>query len=134
METTRAILEAHPRAAPVDRVLLADALNACLHCMVACVSCADAVLAEEGVRGLRRCARLNLDCADVCVTTIGVLARQTEFDHGIARAALAMCSRACSSCAQECERHVSSHAHCRLCARACRIAEQKCEDLLVTIA
>jgi hypothetical protein len=42
--------------------------------------CADACLGEEKVEMLRRCIRLNLDCADVCNATGRMLSRQQEPD------------------------------------------------------
>ena len=46
-----------------------------------------ACLGESDVLELVRCVRLNLDCADVCDATAGVVTRQTEPDLGVVRAA-----------------------------------------------
>ena len=60
-----------------------ECLRACHDCATSCTICADACLAEEKLEMLRRCIRLNLDCADLCSATGRVLARQTEPDGAI---------------------------------------------------
>jgi hypothetical protein len=123
------ILETHPLPAHVDRDLLASCIEACAECNATCTVCADASLAEESVIEMRRSIRLCLDCADVCVATGRVLARQTDYEHETAKAMLEACVRACGICAQECERHAHMHEHCRLCAEVCRRCEAACSRL-----
>jgi hypothetical protein len=101
-----------------------------LRCAQSCTSCADACLSEDSVAELRRCVRLDLDCADICETTGRVLTRQTEYDAPTSKALLAACGEACRTCAEECERHAEHHEHCRICAEACRRCEQACAALL----
>lgn len=55
----------------VDQQKLVDCIEACFECGQTCTACADACLAEDMVAELRTCIRLNLDCADLCVTTGG---------------------------------------------------------------
>jgi hypothetical protein len=124
------ILETHPLSAHVDRGLLAACIDLCAECNETCTVCADASLAESDVVEMRRSIRLCLDCADVCVATGRVLARQTDFEHETAKAMLEVCVRACGICAQECERHAQMHEHCRLCAEVCRRCEAACSRLL----
>jgi hypothetical protein len=123
------ILETHPLPAQVDRELLAACIDACAESNSTCTVCADASLAEPDPVEMRRSIRLCLDCADVCVATGRVLARQTDYEHEIAHAMLEACVRACGICAQECERH-PDHEHCRLCAEVCRRCEAACSRLL----
>ena len=78
------MLESHPQAAASEA--LGRCVAACAICSQSCTSCADACLAEESVGELRRCIRLTLDCADVCVATGRVLSRQTDFEPTLARA------------------------------------------------
>jgi hypothetical protein len=68
---------------------------------------------------LRKCIRLNLDCADICEVTGRVLTRQSEYDASLTKAQLQACREACATCAEECERHGEMH-HCSICAEACR--------------
>jgi hypothetical protein len=128
------MLESHPQATPNET--LGRCIAACAICSQSCTSCADACLAEEGVRELRRCIRLNLDCADVCAATARVLSRQTNFEPSLARALLEACAEACRLCAEECEWHAEHMKmdHCRVCADACRRCERACEEMLSAIA
>ena len=104
--TTRAaeILESHPWEGDVDREALARCIDACAGCAQACTACADACLSEDAVAELRKCIRLDLDCADVCAATERVLTRQTGYDASTSKAQLQACREACSTCAEECRR------------------------------
>ena len=130
MPAIREMLETHPWEGNVDRDALATCIEACSGCADSCTSCADACLSEDQVAELRKCIRLNLDCADVCDATARLLTRQTEYDAPVSKAQLEACRQACATCAEECERHAEHHEHCRLCAEACRSCEQACERLL----
>ena len=124
------MLESHPWPGNVDRSVLARCLEECSSCAQTCTACADACLSEDSVAELRKCIRLNLDCADVCTATERVLTRQTEYDAPTSKAQLTSCREACRTCAEECERHAEHHEHCRVCAEACRACESACDDLL----
>src|SRR5688572_13618210 len=101
------MLDSHPRGAVFDKAALIACIQACLDCAAACTSCADACSAENDAKILARCIRLNADCADVCLATSRVVARQTEPDPGLIRAVLDACIAACTACAAECERHAA---------------------------
>lgn len=96
--------------------------------------CADACLTEDSVAELRRCIRLNLDCADLCATTAAILGRQTEGDPSVVKAALGACVAACDACGTECSRHAGMHEHCRVCAEACRRCAEACRTALGSLA
>jgi hypothetical protein len=130
MTYTSDMLEAAQVASPIERGALARCIDDSFACAQACVACADACLAEEGVAGLRRCIRLNLDCADVCTVTGRALSRQIETDVRAVRGLLEACAEACRACAEECEQHAETHEHCRVCAEACRACEKSCRDVL----
>ncbi|HEY1119428.1 MAG TPA: hypothetical protein VGE43_17065, partial [Acidimicrobiales bacterium] len=92
MTHARAMLETHPSPAgtlPTDA--LAEVLHHLEECAQTCTMCADACLAENMVAELRRCIRLNLDCADLCTTTAAVLGRQVEPDAATVRALIEAC-------------------------------------------
>jgi hypothetical protein len=127
------MLEAHPWPGHVDRDPLAECIERCFECAQSCTSCADACLSEEQVGELRKCIRLNLDCADICAATGRVLTRQTEYDAPTSKAQLQSCLEICETCAEECGRHAEHHEHCRVCAEACRRCEQACRDLLASL-
>jgi transcriptional regulator with GAF, ATPase, and Fis domain len=124
------MLEAHPWPGNVDREALARCIEECVSCAQTCTSCADACLSEDSVAELRKCIRLDLDCADVCEATGRVLTRQTEYDAPTSKALLEACREACRTCAEECERHGQHHEHCRICGEACRRCEEACANLL----
>ena len=86
-----------PRTFNLDAGQLAEAIDALLTCAQACTACADACLAEDDVAAMVKCIRTNLDCADICETTMRVLSRQTEYDANITRAQREACAQACRS-------------------------------------
>lgn len=106
-----------------DMAALAAYIEACFDCAQACTACADACLGEQDTAMLRRCIRLDLDCADLCAATGSILSRQTATDPAMVSAALQACAQACKLCGDECEQH-GQHGmeHCRVCAEACRRA------------
>lgn len=130
MNHVQEMLQTHPRPATRDGDALAECIQACYDCAQACTACADACLGEPQVQNLIRCIRLNLDCADVCVTTGAVLSRQTEPDWSLLRAQLQACAEACRVCGDECESHAQHHEHCRVCAESCRRCEEACNQML----
>jgi hypothetical protein len=133
MESVARMLHSHPRPSPVlaDPDAIADAIVTLAACAQACTACADACLAEDDVAALRRCIRLNLDCADVCAATASLLSRRTETDADVVRGQLEACVVACRACGTECEGHADHMQHCRVCADACHACERACHDLLV---
>jgi hypothetical protein len=132
MATPKEMLETHPRRPEKDLQLVADVHERLSACMDSCLICADACLAEDMVKELVRCIRLNQDCADVCRATLGIMARMTDPDGQLLRAQLQACIEACRICGEECEKHAEMHEHCRLCADECRQCEASCSRLLAT--
>ncbi|WP_251858579.1 four-helix bundle copper-binding protein [Herbiconiux sp. L3-i23] len=128
------MLNTYPRdLGDIDRDKLVASIEACLECAQACTACADACLSEDMVADLTKCIRTNLDCADLCEATGGILSRHTGYNANLTRAALEACRTACASCADECERHADMHEHCRICAESCRRCENACAELLSTL-
>lgn len=130
MAHVKDMLDTHPQQPVLDRDLLSDVIDTLTACADTCTACADACLGEEQVGNLRRCIRLNLDCADSCRATAAMLLRQTEPDLGVLRAALEACAQACRSCGDECDQHAEMHEHCRVCAEACRRCAEACDRAL----
>ena len=132
MKHLQMMLASHPHSmAKSDK--LGQAAHHIALCAQTCTSCADACLAEPMVDHLRRCIRLNLDCADICATTSRVLTRQTDVDTALIQDLLRACATACRVCAEECEKHAGMHEHCRLCAEHCRQCVDVCEEMLEAI-
>ena len=127
------LLATHPRPSEVDRETLARCIAECYDCARSCTICADANLAEKDVAEMRRCMRLCLDSADVCIDTGRMVSRQTEYEPEPARALVESCQQSCATCAEECEHHAQHHEHCRLCAETCGRCEAACAALLDAI-
>ena len=127
------LLESHPWEGNVDREVLARCIAACFECAQACTSCADACLSEDDVADMRKCIRIDLDCADICVATGNTLSRHTGYDANLTRAILEACATACKTCGDECESHAEMHEHCRICAEACRRCERACGELISSL-
>lgn len=128
--TTQRLLQSTPNRPGIDTGLLGDCIDACGICAAACAACADACLGEADLAAMRRCVRLNLDCADVCAATGVVASRTLDPDLPSVRALLEACVRICAACGAECARHGAKVAHCAACAEACRTCEQACRKLL----
>ncbi len=125
MHNIQEMLSRHPKPTRFAQGLN-DCVEACFECAFTCTACADACLAEPHVDMLRRCIRLNLDCADLCLATGRALSRRTEGEWNVLRLAIEACAAACDACARECERHAEMHEHCRVCAEACRRCLEQC--------
>jgi hypothetical protein len=131
MQTIEQMMASSPNQSAVrDRKSIIQCVEACLECEQACVACADACLAEENVDALRRCIRLNSDCADICGVTARMLSRLVEGDPDLIRAQVDACARACATCGAECHRHAAHHEHCRICMEACQRCERACRTAL----
>lgn len=131
MSAVGQMLYAHPRDPEGVGEKIRACIEACGECAQVCRICADACLGEEMVADLVRCIRTDLDCADLCEATQGVLVRRGKDDDGFVKAVLQACAEACARCADECEKH--EHEHCRLCAEACRRCENACRELLAAL-
>lgn len=124
----QAMRNTHPRAHGAAKKSSIQATEACFDCAQACIACADACLAEDMVKDLRECIRMNLDCTDVCYAAGALGTRQTGSNESIAGMMFALCAEVCSRCGEECARHSDHHEHCRICAGVCRTCEQACRD------
>ena len=99
MHHMKEMIATHPDVKGSTNDALIRCLEECYSCAQTCTSCADACLAEEMVAQLRQCIRLNLDCADICLTTGKVLSRHTGYDANLTRAVIDACRTACKACA-----------------------------------
>lgn len=127
------IISSHPDVSGNVNNSLVRAIEATYGCAVVCRICADACLAEEMVRDLTQCIRLDLDCADVCLVTAGLAARRTGSNEVLIKSMLEICAEACEACAVECEAHAEMHEHCRICAEECRRCEEACREAGLSI-
>lgn len=91
-----------------------------LDCAEACETCASSCLDEIDVTPMAHCIEIDRDCADICILAAKLLARDSEFVHGL----LATCEKACSRCADECSKH--DHMHCIRCGEIAEMCAQAC--------
>ena len=98
------MVSTHPDVKGHTNDALIRCIEECYSCAQTCTSCADACLAEQMVRDLTQCIRLNLDCADICNTTGRIATRRTGSDEEVIRRMLDVCATACRLCADECQR------------------------------
>jgi hypothetical protein len=132
MSYARQLLDTYPTTYRVDDDVLAAAIDALTDCTQACTADVSADLSEPQLTEMVTCIRLCLDCADICAASAGVVSRQAAYDPAVVRPLLDACVASCSSCGDECERHVN-HPHCRVCAEACRRCERACRELLAAL-
>ena len=124
----RTMLASHPERHGMVPEPVASCIEACFHCASICHACADACLAEDMVKDLTQCIRLDLDCADLCLTAGTMMLRRTGSNEDVLRRMVDACAVTCRLCAEECERHAAHHMHCKHCAEACRDCERACVD------
>lgn len=98
-------------------------IDACYACATACDHCAVSCLAEQDVRSMARCIKLDLDCAEICRVAASYMARGSEFAQAICR----LCAEVCQACAEECAKHQMNH--CQRCAEACRRCAEECRRM-----
>ena len=130
MADLQPMLEAHPGQAPIDVGVLANFVEELMACAQHCNICADSCVEDEKVAQMRECIRLNLDCADSCLATVGQAGRLGRNEMSAFRAQVQACMMACRVCGEECERHADTSEHCRVCGESCRRCEQACQEVL----
>lgn len=123
MEPLRQILDQHPKAGHSDSEL-AETVIALLECAAVCTVCADACANEPDDLG--RCARTDVDCADVCRATAALLSRQPLVAPELVAQLLGVCESFCERCADECSAHAERHDHCATCAAVCNRCAERC--------
>jgi hypothetical protein len=126
------MIAAHPQVRGLTNDVLIRCIEACYDCAQACTACADACLAEDMVKDLRQCIRLDLDCADVCFATGTIASRRSGSNALGVRHMLEACADACRRCAEECAKHARMQ-HCLVCADSCRRCEQLCREAATSV-
>jgi|SRR5690606_15886012 len=97
-----------------------DLMHKLANCLTACENCADACLHENNVQEMISCIKTDRDCAEICNTTLRLVARNSNNVKNM----LNLCADMCRKCAEECEKH--DMMHCKECAAACRECEKAC--------
>jgi hypothetical protein len=127
------MISTHPQVHGQTADALLNCVEECYGCAQACTSCADACLAEDMVKDLMQCIRLDLDCADICAATGAMASRRTGSNVDVLRATIQTCAEACRVCGEECQKHAQMHEHCRICAEICQSCHQACRDALAQV-
>ena len=91
------------------------------NCAAVCNHCITACLEEDDVKMLANCIKLDIDCAEMCNFTAGLIARGSAHASHL----MAECADICNACADECEKHTHME-HCKECAEACRKCAEAC--------
>lgn len=130
MDRLRRVFSNHPNPASDAGDEAFALVTAAAECSAVCTACADACLEEDNPSELRKCIRLNLDCADITAVTARLISRPGEQDKALLRAQLQACATSCRACADECDRHAETMEHCRVCAEACRKCAEACDAML----
>jgi hypothetical protein len=130
MSHTKEMLDASPSGVPLSSDDVAAAIDACLRCLQACTSCADADLAERDLESLSRCVALCVGSADVCDVTARFLSRPAHWEPLVVHGLLRACVRSCTDSADECAKHAHHHRHCAICEKVCRACAYACQALL----
>jgi hypothetical protein len=133
MDRIREIFRTHPAPASDAGEEAFALVQAAAECVYICTTCADACLEEEDPTALRKCIRLDLDCAEICSVTARLIARPGPQDPRLLGAQLEACAVACRACAEECERHAEGMEHCRICTEACRACAEACDRMKGTL-
>jgi hypothetical protein len=101
-----------------------ECLEACNQCASACDLCAASCLREDGVNMMTNCIAHDIDCAHICRTAAGFMARGSALASAVCQA----CASVCEACAEECAKHQAQH--CQACAQACRRCAAECRRML----
>jgi hypothetical protein len=130
MQDLEAVIAGSSTLENVHAKSLAHCIEVFLRCSISCTACADECLDEPDIALLRRCVRLNLDCADVCGTAARLLSRRGDPDLPTLRAQLESCVDIASRCASENQKHADDFEYCKLTAEMCLACGHEAEAAL----
>lgn len=98
-------------------------IEACYACATACDTCAASCLQEDDPKMMAGCIALDMDCAQICRTAAGFMARGSEMAAMVCKT----CEEVCEACARECGQHQAQH--CQDCAAACNRCAAECRAM-----
>jgi hypothetical protein len=98
-------------------------IEACNLCAGACDFCAASCLEENDVKTMAACIALDIDCAQLCRTAAGFMARRSQLASAVCQA----CAEVCEACGDECGKFQVQH--CQDCAAACRRCADECRRM-----
>jgi hypothetical protein len=86
------------------------------------------------VADLVQCIRLDMDCADVCLTSGLIATRRSGGDVSIHRGAAARLPTRLPKMRDGMRQHAERHEHCRICAETCQDCEASLRGRLASLA
>jgi hypothetical protein len=98
-----------------------ELIESLFSCVAECNHCLAACLDEADVSMMVRCIELNVDCAEICSTTAGFVARNSESTDTL----LEICAEVCRACGEECSKHEAEH--CKKCSEICLACADACD-------
>jgi hypothetical protein len=130
MENLEAVIAGSSTLENVHIKSLAHCIEVCLQCAASCTACADECLDEPELAMMRRCIRLNLDCADVVSTIARLLSRRGEPELSTLRACLEAGTTIATACAAEAQKLAGAYEYCKLTAEICATCARECDEAL----
>jgi hypothetical protein len=104
---------------------LQQAINDTAKCHEACEKAIEHCLQKGGKHAAPEHLKLLIDCAEICKTDLGFMARQSDF-HG---ETCAICANICRKCAESCEKLASDDPVMKEGVEACRKCAESCGKL-----
>ena len=109
---------------------LAHCIEMCLQTAASCTACADECLDEPDIANMRRCIRLNLDCADIVGLLARLLSRRGDPELTTLRTYLEAATSICGAAAAESAKHGADYEYCKLNAENCMDCARECDAAL----
>lgn len=97
----------------------------CFECAQKCTQLTTHCLSLGGVYASPEHISLLASCATICATTAKLMAFNSDFHHDMCQ----LCVKACSSCAEDCERIGPDDFLMQECAEACRRCADSCQEM-----
>ena len=98
-------------------------IEACLKCAAICNHCAASCTAEEDVKMMARCIRLDMECAAICYSAAQLMSLGSEKAKELCR----LCAEICTACGDECSKYRNKH--CQDCSKACKACAEECSKM-----
>jgi hypothetical protein len=107
-----------------------ECLDNCNDCRAACLETVAHCLALGGHHASPAHIQLLLDCAEICATSAGFLARGSERHAETCD----VCAEICDACAESCESMGAGDETMTRCAAACRQCADSCRKMAGVVA
>ena len=99
-------------------------IDACDECRTACLATVAHCLEMGGKHAAPEHIRLLLDCAEICATSAGFMARGSDLHGDVC----GVCADVCEACAENCE-SLGGSPQMQACADACRRCAESCRQM-----